>query len=216
MQDRGRHYTVLFLPHEVSLADTGSKDDRLLCALIEAAVGDDRARAMLQRVSAAEMKAVIGKTTCVIGSRFHALVAGLSQGIPCMALSWSHKYRELLKPFGLERYTIESAGAAGGAATMALFDEFIDGVPDLKLGVDAALPEVRRQVTETFDCVADALQRPRRWQDGRRLSFCGPVAARSEWLRGGCWTDRGGPGPAPVRMRTATRGYVCQNRLTCC
>jgi len=154
-----RGYAVLFFPHEVSLADTGSKDDRLLCALLEAAVGDARAKALLERVSAAEMKAVIGKTACVVGSRYHALVAALSQGTPCMAFSWSHKYRELLKPFGLGKYAVESADGAGGDQANALFDEFVENVPALKAGLDAALPEVRRQVTETFDGVAEVLQR---------------------------------------------------------
>jgi len=154
-----RGYAVLFVPHEVSLSDTGSKDDRLLCALLEAAVGDDRAKAFLDPAPAAEMKAVIGKTACVIGSRFHALVAALSQGIPCMALSWSHKYRELLKPFGLEKYAVESVDGVGGGAVISLFDEFIEGVPALKAGVESALPDVRRLAAETFDLTAEALQR---------------------------------------------------------
>ncbi len=102
---------------------------------------------------------MIGKTACVVGSRYHALVAALSQGIPCMALSWSHKYRELLKPFGLGKYAVESADGAGGSAILTLCDAFIEAAPALRASVAAALPEVRRQVTETFDGVAEVLQR---------------------------------------------------------
>jgi polysaccharide pyruvyl transferase WcaK-like protein len=46
-----------------------------------------------------ELKAVLGHATLVIGSRFHALVGSLSQGVPCIGVGWSHKYAELFKDF---------------------------------------------------------------------------------------------------------------------
>ena len=36
----------------------------------------------------------------VITGRFHGLANGLSMGVPCHAISWSHKYGELLDDFG--------------------------------------------------------------------------------------------------------------------
>lgn len=152
-------YAVAFLPHETALPGSDRVDDRGLCAQLEAAVADDSARALLAPMSAGEMKAVIGRMTCVIGSRFHALVAALSQGVPCMALSWSHKYRELLRPFGLEKYAVESADGIGGRTALLLLDEFIESVPALRVGVESVLPDVRRQAAETFDLTAKALQR---------------------------------------------------------
>ncbi|MFT4122948.1 MAG: polysaccharide pyruvyl transferase family protein [Microbacteriaceae bacterium] len=46
-------------------------------------------------------KSKIGKADFVISSRFHALVGALSQGVPTIALGWSHKYKELLRDFGV-------------------------------------------------------------------------------------------------------------------
>ena len=45
------------------------------------------------------LKSVLGKASFVIGSRFHALVSSLSQEVPCIAVGWSHKYRELFNDF---------------------------------------------------------------------------------------------------------------------
>jgi polysaccharide pyruvyl transferase WcaK-like protein len=46
------------------------------------------------------LKHVLGQARCVVGSRFHALVSALSQGVPCIGAGWSHKYPELFKLFG--------------------------------------------------------------------------------------------------------------------
>ena len=53
---------------------------------------------------AVELKATLGEYHVLFGSRYHALVAALSQGIPVIAVGWSHKYRELLNLYGLTQY----------------------------------------------------------------------------------------------------------------
>lgn len=46
-----------------------------------------------------QLKGILGTGRLVIGSRFHALVGALSQGVPVLAIGWSHKYVELLRQF---------------------------------------------------------------------------------------------------------------------
>lgn len=77
-----------------------------------------------------ELKAALGQANLVISSRFHAVVGGLSQTVPTIALGWSHKYKELLKDFGVENWIDTSETAphelvkavledTGGQSTMA-------------------------------------------------------------------------------------------------
>ncbi len=49
--------------------------------------------------SPVELKGILGTGRLVVGSRFHALAGALSQGLPVLALGWSHKYAELLRDF---------------------------------------------------------------------------------------------------------------------
>lgn len=50
-----------------------------------------------------ESKQFIGTCAGIIAGRYHAIVSALSQGVPAVAHSWSHKYGELLDDFDVDR-----------------------------------------------------------------------------------------------------------------
>lgn len=45
--------------------------------------------------------------SALVTSRYHAMIAGLALCVPTMVIGWSHKYRETLKRFGMERFAID-------------------------------------------------------------------------------------------------------------
>ena len=46
------------------------------------------------------LKGYLAQARLVVGSRFHALVGALSEGVPVVAVGWSHKYDLLLEDYG--------------------------------------------------------------------------------------------------------------------
>jgi len=52
------------------------------------------------------LKTILSDYLFVVGSRYHALVAALSNSTPVIALGWSHKYDELLTDFEVSEFLV--------------------------------------------------------------------------------------------------------------
>lgn len=91
VQNEGK--TVFLLNHE------GSGDYALCQKICERL---DKRPNIVDGLDAREVKGVIGGSYAVISSRYHGVVSALSQGIPCLCTSWSHKYPLLLEEYECE------------------------------------------------------------------------------------------------------------------
>lgn len=55
-----------------------------------------------------EIKGIISHLDLLISTKMHACIAGLSMGIPTIAIAWSHKYFGIMDSFGLDEYVSNS------------------------------------------------------------------------------------------------------------
>lgn len=88
---RQRGLVPVMLLHE-------SKADEPLVAPLQALLAAPME--VIRESNPRRLKGIIGSSHLVIGSRFHALVSALSQGVPAIAAGWSHKYVELFRDYG--------------------------------------------------------------------------------------------------------------------
>lgn len=104
-------YITAFAAAANTLADAGmqcvlvnheGKEDAELCAEIAAKAPCQ----IVQIEDPLAVKAFIGKAELAISSRFHGAVNALSQGVPCIATSWSHKYHAMMTDFGMADYCV--------------------------------------------------------------------------------------------------------------
>jgi colanic acid/amylovoran biosynthesis protein len=121
---------------EVFLLNHEGKNDEAICQQI-----NDSLNVSLPIVSptdALQIKAIIGQCSFTICSRFHGCVSSLSQGIPCIATSWSHKYEQLFLEYDVGNLlipaTIEKEELTG------LVNFVIDGQAEIK---NILLPNIR-------------------------------------------------------------------------
>lgn len=141
---------VVLHPSECSLTGAG-EDDRTVCGWVSAASQrPGRCFTSPRYVGAADARALIGRCVYLAGSRFHSLVFALSQGIPCMAVGWTHKYRELLASFGLE----QSVGGLELGEPEQLIDMFDRGWDD-RVANSAAVAAVAKSMRLDANDVLD-------------------------------------------------------------
>jgi polysaccharide pyruvyl transferase WcaK-like protein len=84
------------------LVNHEGKEDAELCADIAAKSPCQ----IIQIEDPLAVKAFIGTAELAISSRFHGAVNALSQGVPCIATSWSHKYHAMMSDFGMGDYCV--------------------------------------------------------------------------------------------------------------
>lgn len=91
---RGVGFTPVFLIHESNDIQLAEEVNRNLDQPISVVVESDPVT----------LKSLIGQADLVLGSRFHGLVNALSQGVPTLAVGWSHKYEMLFEDMGVPGY----------------------------------------------------------------------------------------------------------------
>lgn len=139
-------HRLAYLLHETS-------GDRIMMERIRAASGIELP--VIDEPSAAATKTVIAGARMLIASRFHAVVSGLSSGVPVATTGWTHKYAELMKDYACPEALIDYKDRAAGAAA---FDSLLaaEAGDELRRRIVAA-GTIQRQRSETMWAEVEAL-----------------------------------------------------------
>jgi Uncharacterized conserved protein len=142
---------VLLVPNEIFPHKTNQHDDRYLCRLLYNHINQrDRCLIVDHYASAEEIKFHIGQLDVLVGSRFHALIFGFLQAIPVMAISWSHKYRELFALFEMEEFVLESEAISDVSIVLAKLEQLIAQGDLLKERIASRLPALGSDIDGLF------------------------------------------------------------------
>jgi polysaccharide pyruvyl transferase WcaK-like protein len=111
-----RHYLsvgerILFIPHMTS--PTLSQCDKEICnnvidVLRREGTDTNHCHLVDDELDCRELKSLIGAAKLAILSRYHALVAALSSGVPAVALGWNDKYEDLLDFYESSGFVVDA------------------------------------------------------------------------------------------------------------
>ena len=154
-----RGFEVILIPHAIRPDAKASRmNDLPLCRRIHAGL-KSRARCRLveESLSATDLRALIDLCDVVVTARFHAMVSALATTTPVLVVGWSHKYAEVLEPFGLKEQTMDYADISVDKLLQA-FDETVRNAPQIRSAIETALPAVQSKSRKNYEVIAGALE----------------------------------------------------------
>ena len=103
------------------------------------------------------LKTTLGQSKMVIGSRFHSLVASLSQTVPAIAIGWSHKYEMLFEDFGLDSFIVSPETPLN--EILGMIHQLSDNDTNLRLReiITQQLSRLEEKNQEMWDSVVEVL-----------------------------------------------------------
>lgn len=81
-------------------------NDFHVCKALCEQLSSDNADLIIEDLGPKELRRIIGNCDIVISSRFHGMISALCTTTPVIATAWSHKYVEVMRSFGCERWVV--------------------------------------------------------------------------------------------------------------
>lgn len=140
---RRHNARLILLENQFSESKPDRKNDRTLSEYIFSLLDGTLPIYHLNKtLSAAQVKSVIANSGLLLSSRYHALIAALSQQVPAVAIGWSHKYDELMTEVGLSANIISSSAAKQDALNQV--DAIIANLPQARETLAATVPAIKQ------------------------------------------------------------------------
>ena len=104
-------------------------------------------------LDALQVKGLIASAFIVVTSRFHGLASSLNSCVPSLATSWSHKYSELFRDYGMDdSYVLPLNDSA--AAVQRVSELMTDSKnTEVRRALEVKKKEIQSQTKEMWECV---------------------------------------------------------------
>jgi len=150
---------IILVPHVV-VGRRDSECDLAACASVEAALGSCGGRVSLLdgSLDAAELKWVIGRTDWFCGTRMHATIAGLSSGVPTVALAYSMKTQGVFETCGQGEEVVDLRACD----SVEINERIVNGWrrrDGTRRALADAIPAIRDRAESQMDAIAAAVGR---------------------------------------------------------
>jgi coenzyme F420 hydrogenase subunit beta len=148
---------IILVGHMFLEDDAKKEDDRTLCNYILS--GLDRSLPVVhldKALPATQIKSVIGNCDLLLSSRYHALIAAMSQQIPSAAIGWSHKYDELMADVGLSSNVISFSKTKEDV--LQDIDSIVRGMAWAKNVLASTVPAMKQSGQKALDEVISAIK----------------------------------------------------------
>ena len=145
-------HNVLVLPHSLGTGRSKNNDIDLCRELYRSLKSKPHVFLHIPAADPVLLRAMIGQAAFFIGCRFHAVVAALITGVPCLILGWSHKYREMAAAFDADIPSVDFSAFSVHALTEAFQSAWqMRDLTHAKLQANG--PAVRALAINNFDLV---------------------------------------------------------------
>lgn len=154
-----RRSRIVIIAHSMLSPESGSKnnDYHIAVKLGHAFQGNPNVSVVLDDLTPMELRAVIGKCEMFMACRFHAMVSALCAGTPVLVVSWSHKYIEVMKRFGLEEFVADYS-AISPEGLFALTENLLGRTAEIRKRIGEGLPAVIGSADRNTDYAARTLR----------------------------------------------------------
>jgi polysaccharide pyruvyl transferase WcaK-like protein len=146
---------VLLVPHTFAPSGDVESDPDACAAIQEQASADfpGRVHRIATEYSPAELKGLMSRCDFFVGSRMHACIGALSQGIPTAGIAYSKKFAGVFESVREGALVVDACAVDPDTALSAIMRHFAER-HKFKEQLACRLGEMRREITVTFESIA--------------------------------------------------------------
>lgn len=150
LEEPSRH--VWLIPHTYAPAGDVESDPEASRQLRDSLPQEIQARVRIiaEEYDPHEIKGVIGMCDFFIGSRMHSCIAALSQGVPCVGVAYSMKFRGVFESVGMEDWVVDGREIDTAEAMLR--------ITDLYRNRDSVREPLRQSAADARQCLVEVFQ----------------------------------------------------------